>query len=382
MLQGGAGTHEGIDPGSRGRGSSSDTAIHLDRRRSFEDLDAAEEALVAMGAGPPPGGREIGKVWVGLSVLGVMHRGWGHVAESGPAAREPASARSVGEETVVADADEALGEDVEEEAAHELGQREGERSDAPAAVVHVAEADRLVIDVQESRVGDGNAVGVAGEVLEDVVGVLEWRFGIDDPLGLSGTLEVGVEGCRACEWGEVTVELERSLLEGMLQLGQELAPEESAEHTDGKEEARSTGLPGVPVVGEAPCGDDAVHVGMVDEGLAPGVEDGEEAEAGAEVTGIGGDLLERAGGTAQEEIIEDGRILESQRREALRQGEDDMRVGHRQHVDLARFEPRCLSAALTLRAVTVATRVVRDRPVPTSIALVDMASEPRGPARE
>jgi hypothetical protein len=157
-------------------------------------------------------------------------------AEGASAAREPAGAGAVGEEAVVADADEALREGVEEEAAHELGKRKGERTSSLAAVVLVAEGHHLVVHVQESVVGDGDAVGVAGEVLEDILRPLEGRLGIDDPLSLAGTLEVGVEGGRARERCEAAVELEGSCPEGVLQLGQELTPEESADHPDGKEE--------------------------------------------------------------------------------------------------------------------------------------------------
>ena len=78
-----------------------------------------------------------------------------------------------------------------------------------------------------------------------------------------------------------------------------------------------------------------MHMGMVHEGLAPGVEDGEEPEAGAEMTGVGGDLLKRPGRRAQQQIVDDLRVLERQRRQALRDREDHVGVRHRQHLPLA-----------------------------------------------
>jgi hypothetical protein len=128
-----------------------------------------------VGTAAQPAGEEVGREFVVLRVLGVQLGGWRHAVERALAAGEQPGAGSVGEEAVVADADEALREDVEEEAADELRQRKGEGSHSPAAVVLVAEGHRLVIDVQESMVGEGDAVGVAGEVLEDVLGAVEGR---------------------------------------------------------------------------------------------------------------------------------------------------------------------------------------------------------------
>ena len=51
------------------------------------------------------------------------------------------------------------------------------------AVILVAEADLAVVDVEQSLVGDGDAMGVAADVVEDLLGTRERRFGIDDPFG-------------------------------------------------------------------------------------------------------------------------------------------------------------------------------------------------------
>jgi len=55
---------------------------------------------------------------------------------------------AVGEEPVVADTDEALRQDVQQEAAGELTEWESEGPRAATAVVLVAEGDGLVIDVK------------------------------------------------------------------------------------------------------------------------------------------------------------------------------------------------------------------------------------------
>jgi hypothetical protein len=83
---------------------------------------------------------------------------------------DPALPAAVGEEPVVADADEPAGEHVEEEAAGELVEGELEVPGATAAVVLVTEPDVVLVEFDESVVGDGDAVSVAGEVGEHGVG--------------------------------------------------------------------------------------------------------------------------------------------------------------------------------------------------------------------
>jgi hypothetical protein len=83
------------------------------------------------------------------------------------------------------------------------------------------------------------------------------------------------------------MEAEPSVLEGLVEVGQELAPKEAAEDPDGKEEVRGRGYPTRPIGRQAAGGHHAVDVGMVVEVLAPGVEDSEEPDLGPEVAGVG-----------------------------------------------------------------------------------------------
>jgi hypothetical protein len=111
------------------------------------------------------------------------------LAEGDTAAREQSCAAAIGEEPVVTDANEALREDVKQEAATELGKREREGPRPATAVVLVAEGHGLVIDVEQPMVRDRDAVGVAGEVLEHALGTIARRLGVDDPLGADRLLE-------------------------------------------------------------------------------------------------------------------------------------------------------------------------------------------------
>ena len=73
-----------------------------------------------------------------------------------------------------------------EEAAQELLRRE--RHGALLAVVRVvlpAKGDLGVGDREQAMVGDGHAMGVAGQVVKDVFGSAKGRLGIDDPVALT-----------------------------------------------------------------------------------------------------------------------------------------------------------------------------------------------------
>jgi hypothetical protein len=49
----------------------------------------------------------------------------------------------------------------------------------------------------------------------------------------------------------------------------------------------------------ASAGNDAVQVGMVVQGLSPGMQHGDRSDLGAEVARVGGDVAQRVGGRAE-----------------------------------------------------------------------------------
>ena len=57
-----------------------------------------------------------------------------------------------------------------------------------------------------------------------------------------------------------------------------------------------------------------VDVRMMGQLLAPGVQDGGDADARAQMLGIGGDRGERLGGGPEQEPIDIGLVLEGERR--------------------------------------------------------------------
>ena len=135
------------------------------------------------------------------------------------------------------------------------------------AVVAPTEADLSVLDGEEAVVGDGDAVGVLTEVVEDLVGAGEGALGVDDPLGLAEGLEVAGEGVGVIERGQGVAELEPAGAEGLLEPFEEEAAEQAGEDANGEEEAGAAGDPAVTVGSDADAGDDAVQVGVKREHL-------------------------------------------------------------------------------------------------------------------
>ncbi len=78
---------------------------------------------------------------------------------------------------------------------------------------------------------------------------------------------------------------------------------------------------------------------MKREGLAPGVEDGGEAELSAEVLRVASKGLDRLARREEEQIVEDPRSGEGQRAQLVRQREDDMEVRDGEQIGTARREP-------------------------------------------
>ena len=81
------------------------------------------------------------------------------------------------------------------------------------------------------------------------------------------------------------------------ELLQEQASEQSRQYSHGQEEARPARDPAPAVERDAAAGYDHVHVRMVGERRAPGMEDGQDADACAEVLGVGRDRGQRSNST-------------------------------------------------------------------------------------
>ena len=134
-----------------------------------------------------------GGIVSGLAELTLGHR------QELPDRGEPGPATSVGEEAVMANAVETVGEAVEEEAADELVRIERHLPGRVAmAIIAPAENHAAVVGADQAAVGDGDAMRVAPEIGENVLASAERRLGIDNPV-----LTANPPHCRSKDIGVV-----------------------------------------------------------------------------------------------------------------------------------------------------------------------------------
>ena len=144
----------------------------------------------------------------------------------------------MGQNTEGPDAHEAGWKHAEREAAQEL--RDRERHQAlliTVGGVSPAKGDLVVGRGDEARVGDGDTVRLAAEVMKNMLRTTEGRFAINHPVLAEPWAEKGGEGVRLSPRLQVTVEAELAIGEGAPESSDELSSKDTAEHLEGKEEA-------------------------------------------------------------------------------------------------------------------------------------------------
>ena len=216
----------------------------------------------------------------------------GLVGEQALTERQESGTAASGEEAERADADKAAGQDVEQEAAQELLGTEGHHSLLiTVRIVLPTESKLVMVESHEAVVGDGHAMGVAGEIAEHRMGTAEGWLGVDDPVVTEQGAQEGAESLFVFERFENSGESKLVLLEAALQGGDELAAEDTTEYVDGQEEGIA-GMDPLLAVGRETSGrDDTVEVRMSQQVLSPGMQVRKEANVCPQMAGIAGELL-------------------------------------------------------------------------------------------
>lgn len=151
----------------------------------------------------------VGTAWAIVIIVMAIRRGRGHI-EQASTERELVGAMGVSEEAVVANAMEAVRQHVEQEAPHELADVEAHDLalvTTALPIVLPAETDIGLVKIEQAAVSDRDAMRVAREISQDLLGTGEGLFGIDDPFGRSQWCEGGSELVRVLESGEIGKEL-------------------------------------------------------------------------------------------------------------------------------------------------------------------------------
>jgi hypothetical protein len=114
--------------------------------------------------------------------------------------------------------------------------------------------------------------------------------------------------------------------------------------------------------------------------LTPGMQDGEESDLGAQVLGVRADRSQGLGRRLEEGIVDQGFVLQGERCDFLRQGEDHVEIRAVQELGLSMLDPLRPGERLALRAMPVSARVVGDSLMIAGAALLPMAAKCSGPA--
>jgi hypothetical protein len=118
---------------------------------------------------------------------------------------------------------------------------------------------------------------------------------------------------------------------------------------------------------------------MVLQVLAPGVEHGNEADLGPEMTRVGSDCAQRFGRRLEQDGVHRSLVPEGDFGGWRRQGEDDVEIRHRQQFGLALGQPRHPCQSLAFRAMAIPTRIVGDADQAAIGTALDVAAEGRRP---
>lgn len=227
-------------------------------------------------------------------------------------------AGGAGEEAVMADADEAFGQDVEEPAAYKFMDPKDEDTGSGTPGGGVVEAEFAVGGVANNAFGtEGAALGVTSQVAQG-------GFAATGGLELDVPRYRGTEGA-ALGGGEFGVEIGVFVFEGAVDEGSEAGGKWLVVDEELVGVFRADEFVVFGIVDDG--GNDAVNVGMVLHLASPGMEGGGDAETetrGLEFTGS--DVVEGGGGAFEEEVVDDFGSVEAQGAEFGRDSKGDEEV--------------------------------------------------------
>jgi hypothetical protein len=152
----------------------------------------------------------VGGAWVAVVIVVAIDRCAGNI-EQGSTKRELLGAVSIRKEPVVTNAMEATRQYVKEKAAYEfrdLDSHDFALMNAVFPIVFPTEANVGLVEIEQATVGDRDAMGVAREISQDLLGTSEGLFGIDDPRGCAQGRESGGKPLRVIETNKVGKELQ------------------------------------------------------------------------------------------------------------------------------------------------------------------------------
>ena len=252
---------------------------------------------------------------------------------------------------------------------------------AVVAIVLPGEPDMVVVAGLDAAVGDGDAMGVAAEIGENLRGSAEGLLGVDDPIEATHGGQMRGERGGIGQIGEIAEESEALRVEGGLHAFEEQAAEQPGKRLDRQKEVRAPRDPSGAIDGKSAAGDDAMDVRVVRQRLPPSVQDGQAADPRSEPAVIGGQRGQGLNDGFEQDRIHSALVLEGDGRDWRGQREHDVEIGNRQQFGLPIGQPLRPCGPLTLWTMPIAARVVGDARRAAIVASLDMAAERRRSAR-
>jgi len=230
------------------------------------------------GAAPAPGTRVGGHL--GLPLSGVARGLRRRDGQCSADARQLLSPAPISQKAVVANAHQPLGQDVQQETVHERLAVRGQGLGALAiAGIPDAEAHLSVADLQQTRIGDGDTMRVARQVLHHRLGLVQTMLGVNHPVfaheGVEHLLELTGAGDA----------MQRALVRGAPEQRHHPAPEVTRQGLDGEQVVASARTPPALRI-QGAAGNQAVQMHMPRQVLRPGVQHRAHAQLPAQALAV------------------------------------------------------------------------------------------------
>jgi hypothetical protein len=283
---------------------------------------------------------------------------------------------SIAQESVVANAMESSGKNVEEKTSDELIGREGhDFLLIVVAVVPPMEFHLLVFAVHESIVGNSNTVSVTADVVYYLLRAREGRFGVDDPFLFSHCMEITGKGLPIVKYLEGREELQLAGIEGLLQVAQEQPAKQTGQHSYWQEESGAARNPVGTIGRDSAARDDTMQVGMMEKILSPGVKHGEETDLGGQMFGIGSYGGQGLGRGSEQDAVDEIFVLVGDGSDVFGQRKNHVEVWAVQDFGFSFFDPLRTSERLAFGAMSITAAVVAGPLVMTGVAAFEMTAK-------
>jgi hypothetical protein len=160
-----------------------------------------------------------------------------------------------------------------------------------------------------------------------------------------------------CRVADAAIALQPSLCASLCQGIDELRAEHVRQRLDREQEAAATANP-LSLRRQRAAGNQGMHVQVPHQVLRPGMQHQRERQPAAQPARVGAEGGQCRGGRREQDVGDAAEVMAGQAIERMRDGKDQVRIGHRQQLPMSGGDPLFLRAGLAARAVAVAAGVI------------------------